>query len=610
MSDQKNKRQASSHAGMRPGGGGSGRGALFGQKVRAKDTKGTLVRLWKLTEGARKGLVFVFVFSALTSITTIAAPYIIGESIDSIRKTGDLRLNLLMILLAIYIGDWLITFLQELLMATISQRIINHIRTALFAKIKKLPLSFFDKYRHGETMSRLTNDIDNISTTLSGSLSQLLTHTFSIIGIFVMMLIISWQLTLISLSGVALLLLWTRFITKRTRKIFSARQKALGRLNGHVEESMSGLEIIKAFGVQEKVTAEFEEANEELTSVATKAMIWSGFLMPMTNVINNFAFVGISVTSAFLATKDLLGVGMISTFLLYLRRFTRPFVQIASIYNNFQSAVAGAERVFEIFDEDPEPEDVPGALYVDQPEGRIEFENVDFSYVEGKPVLQNFSMKIEPGTKIAIVGPTGAGKTTIINLLTRFYDVDSGRILLDGHDLRDYRMTCLRKGFGAVLQDTLLFSQTVRENICFGRNGISFEEVVEAAKISGAHSFIKRLPEGYDTVLVQGGAQLSQGQRQLIAIARAILLRAPIMILDEATSSVDTVTEQKIREAMLEITKGRTSFIIAHRLTTIRDSDVIILVEKGQIAEQGSHGELMALDGKYALMYKTQMGEI
>jgi ATP-binding cassette subfamily B protein len=423
------------------------------------------------------------------------------------------------------------------------------------------------------------------------------------------MITLSPALTCVAFLSVFLIFILTKTVTKYTRKYFSMQQVVLGRLNGQVEESISGLSMVKAFGREERLLEQFEENNVRLCDVATKAQIWSGFLMPLMNVINNLNYVLIAVISGVMATNGVISIGLISSFLLYSKQFSRPFVDIANIYNNFQTAVAGAERVFEILDETSEPEDAPDALRLDNPVGEVVFNHVTFGYLPGQQILKDVSVRIEAGMKVAVVGSTGAGKTTFINLLTRFYDVDDGSILLDGHDLREYRMEDLRRAFGVVLQDTALFEMSIKENICYGREDVSFEQVQKAAKMAGADSFIRRLPKGYDTVLKQGGAQLSQGERQLLTIARAVLTNAPILILDEATSSVDTVTEQRIRRAMLEITKGRTSIIIAHRLSTIRDSDMILLMENGQIVEKGNHEQLLALGGRYAQMYRTQTGQ-
>ncbi|MBQ7919277.1 MAG: ABC transporter ATP-binding protein [Lachnospiraceae bacterium] len=593
---------------MTPPPGGFGKINRGMQVVKPKNMKGTLLRLWDLTKGKRKGLGWILLLSAFASGSAILSPYLIGRVVNGI-EAGKPVPQLMMVLAALYLSDWVVRFMQQFFMAAIGQRVILHIRKTLFGKMKDLPLAFFDSRRHGELMSRLTNDVDNISTTISDSLTQLMTYVFTILGVLIIMLNLSPALTCVAFIAVGLIFLLTRTVTGHTRKLFAAQQAALGKLNGQVEESVSGLSMVKAFGREEKLLAQFEENNRQLCEVATKAQIWSGYLMPMTNVINNLNYVLIAVISGIMAANDMIGIGMISSFLLYSKQFARPFVDIANIYNNFQTAVAGAERVFEILDEESEPEDVPGARELYHPRGEVVFDHVTFGYVPEKPVLKDVSVHLKAGTKVAVVGSTGAGKTTFINLLTRFYDVNSGRILLDGYDLRDYCMEDLRRAFGVVLQDTALFGMSIRDNICYGRENVPFEQVEKAAKMAGADSFIRRLPKGYDTVLKQGGAQLSQGERQLLTIARAVLANAPILILDEATSSVDTVTELRIRKAMLEITQGRTSIIIAHRLSTIRDSDLILLMEQGRIAEQGNHEELMALNGRYAQMYRTQIGE-
>lgn len=583
---------------------GRGRGV---PAVKPKDMKGTLIRLWKMTKGHRKGLERILILSAFASGSAVLSPYIIGKAINSIDG-GNPGMMLLIILSALYLGDWLIRFLQQFFMAGIGQRLILHIRTVLFSHMEKLPLSFFDKRQHGELMSRLTNDVDNISVTISDSLTRLMMYGFTVIGIFCVMIYMSPLLTAVSLFAVLLIFLLTKAVTKRTKVLYKQQQEILGKLNGQTEESISGINIVKAFGQEQEMVESFSRNNDEFCRIAVKAQIVSGYLMPMTNVINNLTYVLIAIISGLMALEGKLTVGEISSFLLYSRQFSRPFVEIANIYNNFQTAVAGAERILEIMDESCEPEDVGEAKSAVGVLGTVSFRNVTFGYREDKPVLRNISLDIPAGTRVAVVGPTGSGKTTLINLLTRFYDVQEGAILLDGHDLREYKLGELRRAFGVVLQDTALFGASVRENIGYGCENASIKEIEEAAEIAGADGFIRRLPEGFDTILYRSGAELSQGERQLLTIARAVLNQAPIMILDEATSSVDTVTEQHIRKTMLTVTKGRTSFIIAHRLSTIRDSDLILLIRDGRIAEKGTHRELMEMSGEYAEMYLTQVG--
>ncbi|HKL86522.1 MAG TPA: ABC transporter ATP-binding protein [Treponemataceae bacterium] len=575
--------------------------------VKPKNMRGTLLRLWDLTKGERNGVNWILLLSIFASASSILSPLLIGNVFNHINN-GNPAFWVLIILAGLYVTDWLVRFLQQFFMASIAQKIILHIRKNLFSVMKTLPLSFFDRRQHGELISRLTNDVDNISTTISDSLSQLMVYGFTILGVFTIMMYLNVILTCVSLLAVVLIFILTKTITTRTRSLFILQQSILGKLNGQVEESISGLSMVKAYCREQNMIDQFEKTNEEFCDVATRALIWSGYLMPIMNVINNLNFVAIAVFSGIMAAKGIITIGLISSFLLYSRQFARPFVDIANIYNNFQTAVAGAERIFQILDEPSEPEDLPKALPMETVRGDIELKKVTFGYSPNKSILKDINVSVSAGTRVAIVGPTGAGKTTIINLLTRFYDVTAGSILLDGKDLREYRMKDLRRTFGVVLQDTSLFEMSIKANISYGRENVPFNKIHEAAITSGADSFIRRLPQGYDTVLTQNGSMLSQGERQLLTIARAVLVDAPILILDEATSSVDTVTEQKIRSAMLAITKGRTSFIIAHRLSTIRDSDLIVLIEKGRIAEQGTHNTLMAINGQYAAMYRTQLG--
>ena len=588
----------------RPGGG-----RRHGQPVvKPRDMKGTVKRLTDTLKGDRKGLILILVFAVLSSAAGIFSPLIIGRAITAINN-GNAVLLFILLLAGIYASNFAVSLLQGILMAVFSQRVTYRIRTRLFNTMVKLPLSFFDTKQHGELMSRLTNDVDNISSTIADSLSQLLSSIFSMIGILIVMISLSLPLTLVALIGTAAIVILTKIVTGITRPLFVKQQKNLGMLNGHIEETISGIFIVKAFGREKNVTEDFEALNDNLTKTAEEAQIKSGLIMPAANVINNVSFVAISVISAGLAIQGVLSVGLITSFLLYIRQFSRPFVEISNIYNNLQTAIAGAERIFEITDTLPEPADKDVTYALEKPKGDIIFKDVVFGYNREKPILKGIDLEVPAGTKVAVVGPTGAGKTTLINLLTRFYDVDSGSITLDGHDLRDYKMSDLRKVFGVVLQDTVLFAETVRYNIAYGNDGATLEDIKKAARVAGADSFIERMPEQYDTVLERSGAELSHGERQLITIARAVLANAPIMILDEATSSVDTLTEKKIQNALLSVTEGRTSFIIAHRLSTIRDADMIIVIADGQIAEKGTHDELIALGGRYARMHEAQTGE-
>ncbi len=577
-----------------------------GVVVKPKDFKGTLRRLWGITQGQRQGLGIIFLLSIVAAVIVMSTPYLIGRVIDSLQG-GDLSIGLLVVLAGIYIGDYLSKFIQGYMMAVVSQRMIKYIRKMLFAYFNALPLAFFDKKQHGDLMSRLTNDIDNISNTISDSLTQLMQLACTIVGVLCIMLVLNIPLTAVTLVVSPLIYFLTKAVTKHTKVLFKKQQEVLGKLNGHVEESISGNMIVKAYGMEENMIQEFEVVNERLREVGTKALVWSGLLMPFMNVINNLSFIFVAILGGVMATKGYITVGLISTFLLYARQFTRPLNEMANIYNTLQTAVAGAERIFEIFDEQTEEPDVLDAKILENPVGEIVFEDVCFGYEYGKPILNHINLTIAPGTKIAIVGPTGAGKTTIINLLTRFYDITSGRILLDGIDLRNYKRADLRKAFSVVLQDTELFQMSILENIRYGNKAATNEEVIAAAKSAHAHGFIERLPLKYDTIIGAEANTLSQGEKQLLTIARAVLTNAPIMILDEATSSVDTRTEKRIKKAMENLTKGRTSIFIAHRLSTIRDCYIIVL-DQGQITEMGTHEELLEQKGGYYKMYQTQTG--
>lgn len=495
-------------------------------------------------------------------------------------------------------------------MAGVAQRIVKSLRDSLFRKLQKLPISFFDARTHGDMMSRLSNDVDNVSTTISQSTTQLMSGLIILTGSFMMMVVLSPLLTLASMITVPLVFLLTRTIAKRTSILFKKQQDQLGKLNGHIEETISGIEVVKAFNHEEKVIEEFDKVNTKLREVGLKAQIWSGFLMPIMNAINNLGFAVVAVVGGILATKNMVTVGVIASFITYSRQFVRPLNDMVNIFNVLQSGVAGAERVFEIMDEQEESNDPPNAVVLSKPKGHVKFENVSFGYRPDVPILKNVSFEAKIGSSNALVGPTGAGKTTIVNLLTRFYDVTGGRILLDGKDIREYTRDSLRRTFGFVLQDTYLFTGTIKENIKYGKQDATDEEVEAAAQMSGAARFIKRLPNGYDTHLSENGGSLSQGERQLLAITRVMLSKPSILILDEATSSIDTRTELHIQEALLKLMENRTSFIIAHRLNTIRDADTIMVIDNGQIIEKGSHDELMAAGGRYYYMFYNQFKNI
>lgn len=585
-----------------------------GPVQKPKNMRGTLRRLWDYIGRERKWLAIVFVFVLIDSALTLAGPYLIGTSVNAIADRSGVNFRLLgfalFALLAAYIGDAVLTWLQGWLMAGVSQRIVLSLREALFAKLHKLPLAYFDTRRHGEIMSRLSNDIDNVSTTVSQTTSQLMSGAIAIVGSLVMMLALSPLLTLASLITVPLVYLLAKTITKRTALLFKEQQAQLGMLNGQIEETISGVEAVKSFNRERTVINSFEETNRKLRDIGIRAQIWSGFLMPLLSVINNIGFAAVAIVGGTLAVKGIITVGVIASCISYSRQFVRPLNDMANIYNVLQSGIAGAERVFELIDEKEEPLDEPEAEKLREPKGEVEFDNVDFGYRPDAPIVRGMSFRAPAGTNVALVGPTGAGKTTIVNLLTRFYDVTGGSVRIDGRDIRDYTRDSLRSAFGIVLQDTYLFSGTIKDNIKYGKPDATDEEVREAALAANADGFIRQLPWQYETELTENGGNLSQGQRQLLAIARVVLAKPSILILDEATSSIDTRTERHIQDALLHIMKGRTAFIIAHRLNTIRDADTIMVIDKGSIVESGSHDELMQRRGVYYRMYYNQFKNV
>lgn len=592
-------------------GGGFGKNRLK-QVEKPKNFGGTLKRLWGFIGQEKKLLTFVFIFILIDAFLSLVSPYLIGKAIDSMAmKHGGVNFGILgtivVGLLIAYLASGALTLSEGWVIAGVSQRIVANLRQTLFGKLQKLPVAFFDTHTHGELMSRLVNDIDNVSNSISQSITQLMNGVIILIGSFIMMMYLSPLLTLASLITIPLVYLLTSTITKRTKVLFKDQQRQLGMLNGHIEEVISGLYVIKAFNHEEKVIEQFKGINDELQKVGLKAQIWSGFLMPLMNIIGNIGFVAVAIVGGILAVKSMITVGIIASFLTYSRQFVRPLNELANIYNVVLSGVAGAERVFEIFDKKNEPEDPAGAIPLQDPNGHVIFENVSFGYREDVPILKNISFEAAAGSRIALIGPTGAGKTTIVNLLTRFYDVTKGRILIDGRDIRTYTRDSLRSSFGIVLQDTYLFSGTIKDNIKYGKPDASDEEVELAAKMANADGFISRLPQKYDTILDENGGNLSQGQRQLLAIARVMLAKPAFLILDEATSSIDTRTEHQIQAALANVMAGRTSFIIAHRLNTIRDADTIMVIAAGEIVESGSHEELLAKKGAYYDLYRSSM---
>ncbi|MBW1805386.1 MAG: ABC transporter ATP-binding protein, partial [Deltaproteobacteria bacterium] len=556
----------------------------------------------------RKGLLLVVLFVAATTGFGLLGPYLMGRAIDGYIMKGDLsglaRIAFLMI--AIYITTAVTTWLQAFIMAGVSQRAVRDIRKDLFGKLQTLSLSFFDKQPHGELMSRLANDVENISNVLNESIVQFITGILMVIGVATAMFLLNVRLALVSMATIPFMVLITKFMATRTRKGYRRQQKTLGEMNGLIEETITGARIVKAYGREQNTVEKFDKTNQTYRENATMAQTYITLFGPVMGFINNMAFLIIACAGGIMAVWGLVSVGIIATFLSYSRHFIRPLNHIASLYNTIQSALAGAERVFQVLDEVPELTDNPEAPSLEDIRGEVLFRDVCFGYEEDQQVLKEVTLRAEPGQTIALVGPTGAGKTTIINLLTRFYDIDSGSISIDGKDIRKVQKDSLRRQLGIVLQDTFLFSASVMENIRYGRLDAEDAEVVAAANLAGADAFIRHLPKGYDTRLTERGGNLSLGQRQLLAIARAVLADPAILILDEATSSVDTRTEIRIQEALLRLMQGRTSFVIAHRLSTIRDADQVLVIDDGRIIEKGSHNELLEQHGFYHNMYMSQ----
>lgn len=597
-------------SGPRPGGPMRGMALL----EKPKDFK---VSFWRLVQYLRPHMtkiVIVLVLAILSTAFGILSPRILGLATTRIYDNVisgsaidfEYVAKVLATLGALYGLSALFSFGQQYVMAGVTQRTVYNMRQEIKAKLSRLPLKYYDSRTHGEILSRVINDVDTISSTLQQSLTQLITSAVTLLGIVVMMLLISPLLTLVTVLVLPLAFVVTRMIASRSRKYFSGQQKNLGELNGHVEEMLTGHKIVKAFGREQQSVEKFEEVNNRLYETAWKAQFISGLIMPLMGLLNNIGFVAVCAVGGVLVTRGTLLIGDMQAMIQYTRHFTQPIAQTASIANILQATMAAAERVFEVLDEEEELPNKADSKDIHDVKGQVSFEKVQFGYKEDAPLYENLDIDVESGQTVAIVGPTGAGKTTLVNLLMRFYDVDSGRITVDGVDIRDMKRENLRSIFGMVLQDTWLFNGTIKDNIAYGRLGASEEEVITAARAAHADHFIRTLPGGYDTVLNEEASNISQGQKQLVTIARAVLADPAILILDEATSSVDTRTEILIQKAMAELMKGRTSFVIAHRLSTIRNADLILVMNEGSIIEKGTHESLMADRGFYAELYNSQ----
>jgi ATP-binding cassette, subfamily B, multidrug efflux pump len=579
-----------------------------GKIEKAKNPRNAILRLLDYFKPFKLRLVLVLVFVVIYTLLGLVGPYLMGRAIDQFISTkqaqGLAEISLLMLLA--YLLNNLFQAMANWVMADVSQRALKLMRKDLFTHLQNLPLSFYDRNPAGELMSRLTNDIDAINQAVSQNVTSLIASVLSMVGIVVAMFLLNFWLALTTLLVVPIMFGFTSFVARYTRRGYQDLQKNLGEMNAVMEESISGEKVIKAFRRNQSVIEQFRQRNQDVFKAGVTANSYALLLMPLTNVLGNFFVIVLAGLGGWLALQNLVTVGIIATFIIYGQNFINPLRQLANIYNSLQAALAGAERIFETVDTSPELADIPNAYLLESVQGDVRFNNVDFSYIPGIPVIKDMTLQARPGHIIALVGPTGAGKTTLINLLMRFYEIDSGRISIDGADIREIQKAGLRQQLGIVLQDTFLFSGTVMENIRYGRLEATDDEVVQAARMADADHFIRQLPEGYQTNLSERAGNLSQGQRQMLAIARAVLSNPGILILDEATSSVDTRTEVRIQKALLRLMEGRTSFVIAHRLSTIRDADNVIVVNEGEIVEQGTHQQLIEKRGFFYHLYMSQ----
>lgn len=585
---------------------------------KAKDFKGTMKTLWSYLAHYKIGIIFVLIFAIGSTIFSIVGPKILGNATTEIfnglvgKITGGNGIDfgkigqILLFLVGLYVISALFSFVQGFIMTNISQKLTYQLRKEISEKINRMPMKYFDGRTHGEVLSRVTNDIDTLSQSLNQSITQIITSVTMIIGILIMMLSISWQMTIVALLILPVLMLLISTVVKKSQKHFKAQQEYLGHVNGQVEEIYGGHNVVKVFNGEQGVIEEFDEANNTLYASAWKSQFLSGMMMPMMTFIGNLGYVAVAILGGYLAINGTITVGNIQSFIQYVRSFTQPISQVAQVMNLLQSTAAASERVFEFLAEEEEDQTVEHPVSIQGLEGNVTFDHVHFGYHPDKIIINDFSAVVKNGQKVAIVGPTGAGKTTMIKLLMRFYDVNSGAILIDGHDIREFNRNELREMFGMVLQDTWLFNGSIKDNIRYGRLDATDEQVIEAAKAAHVHHFVKTLPDGYDMILNEEASNVSQGQKQLLTIARAILADPKILILDEATSSVDTRTEIRIQKAMDNLMKGRTSFVIAHRLSTIRDADLILVMKDGDIVEQGTHESLLEKNGFYASLYNAQ----